>query len=59
MLPARKMKSRVCGRKLYEEIVPFAVGTDGAQASNAFIGPLTDPDSRGFLKAFERRSPAP
>jgi hypothetical protein len=42
-------------RKLYERIVPSVIGEDGsAQVAGAFIGPLTDPDSKGFLGVFEK-----
>ena len=42
-------------RNLYERIVPSSIGEDGtAQAANAFIGPLTDPESRGFLGIYEK-----
>ena len=42
-------------RKLYERIVPSSIGEDGtAQASNAFIGPLTDPWSLGFLGVYDK-----
>jgi len=44
-------------RKLYEHLVPSSVGKDGtAQAANAFIGPLTDPESQGFLGVFDKLS---
>ena len=44
-------------RKLYEHLVPSSVGKDGtAQAANAFIGPLTDPESQGFLGVFHKLS---
>lgn len=43
-----------CGA-LYKAIVPAAVGRQGtAQAANAFLGPLTDPKSKGFLDIFEK-----
>ena len=36
-------------RQLYEYIVPSSIEKDGtAQAANAYIGPLTDPESKGF-----------
>jgi hypothetical protein len=39
-------------RRLYEAIVPAAIGQDGtAQAANAFLSPLTDSKSHGFLDA--------
>ncbi|MBI1922408.1 MAG: type V CRISPR-associated protein Cas12b [Geobacter sp.] len=42
-------------RLLYEAIVPSSVGLDGnAQQANAFISPLTDPDSKGFLSVFDK-----
>lgn len=42
-------------RALYVDIVPSAEGRDGnAQAANAFLSPLTDKDSRGFLEVFDK-----
>lgn len=42
-------------RQLYADIVPSAIGEDGnAQAANAFLSPLTDLGSRGFLEIFEK-----
>lgn len=42
-------------RALYVALVPSAIGEQGdAQAANAFLGPLTDPDSGGFLEAFQK-----
>src|SRR5689334_4176013 len=44
-------------RRLYEAIVPSVLGESGtAQAANAFLGPLTDPDSGGFLEVFGKLS---
>ena len=45
-------------RELYEGIVPSVLKdqTGTAQAAGAFIGPLTDADSKGFLSAFEKLS---
>jgi hypothetical protein len=42
-------------RKLYEAIVPSSVGGNGiAQKGNEYLGPLTDPESKGFLSIFEK-----
>ncbi len=42
-------------RRLYEAMVPSAAGKKGsAQSANAFIGPLTDPDSEGFQDVFKK-----
>jgi hypothetical protein len=43
-------------RELYEEIVPSVTKgkTGTAQAAGAFIGPLSDAESEGFLSAFEK-----
>jgi hypothetical protein len=42
-------------RNLYERIVPSSIGEKGAaQAAGAFIGPLTDPESKGFLGVYEK-----
>jgi hypothetical protein len=48
-------------RQLYEAIVPSVVlDSEGkplsatAQAAGAFVGPLMDPRSRGFLNVFEK-----
>ena len=47
-------------RQLYIDIVPSAIGEEGdAQAANAFLSPLTDPKSRGFLDVFEKIGEAP
>lgn len=47
-------------RRLYEHIVPTAITLDAAaqnanaQNANAFLGPLTDRESKGFLLVFEK-----
>lgn len=42
-------------RSLYERIVPSSIGANGtAQAAGAFIGPLTDPESKGFLGVYDK-----
>src|SRR4051794_30454696 len=47
-------------RALYVDIVPSAEGEDGsAQAANAFLSPLTDKDSRGFLEVFDKIADPP
>lgn len=47
-------------RQLYADIVPSAIGEDGdAQAANAFLSPLVDPNSRGFLEIFDKIGEAP
>ncbi len=47
-------------RKMYEAIVPSSVGGDGdAQAANAYISPLTDPESRAFLAIFDKLETPP
>lgn len=47
-------------RELYESIVPSSVGKDGnAQQANAFISPLTDPLSTGFLSIFQKLGSIP
>jgi CRISPR-associated endonuclease C2c1-like protein len=49
-------------RRLYEAMVPSVLGveTGNAQAASGFLGPLTDPDSDGYLKAAEKAErPAP
>lgn len=47
-------------RHLYECIVPSSVGKDGnAQQANAYISPLVDPMSTGFLSIFEKLSTIP
>jgi hypothetical protein len=42
-------------RQLYEAMVPSSIGEEGnAQAVGAFVSPLTDPESKGFLSVFEK-----
>ncbi len=46
--------------QLYADIVPSAVGEDGdAQAANAFLSPLVDAQSRGFLEVLEKIGDVP
>ena len=47
-------------RRLYEAIVPSSIGEKGdAQQANAYISPLTDADSMGFLSIFDKISTPP
>ena len=48
-------------QQLYADIVPSAIGEDDgtAQAANAFLSPLTDGSSRGFLEVFDKLDAAP
>ena len=42
-------------RQLYEAIVPSSMGDKGtAQNVNKFVGPLLDPESKGFQSIFEK-----
>ncbi|MGV8080548.1 MAG: type V CRISPR-associated protein Cas12b [Syntrophales bacterium] len=53
---------RTALRRLYEAIVPSSIGGDDgdAQAANAYLSPLMDPDSKGFSHIFEKiESPPP
>ena len=46
-------------RQLYEAIVPSSMGDKGtAQNANKFVGPLLDPESKGFQSIFEKIPPA-